>query len=135
MKLDFLDDLSDGGKFPDADPNQLIRLYDFNSREALLFAQFIRKDLLGEEKTIELQSVSFIESINCSLTMKLCTKDMGIISMNNAHFTCMLTKETYTEMLLLIEPFYEADMSGYQWLYDLDIPIDFLFSSGSAGSW
>jgi hypothetical protein len=36
-------------------------------------------------------------------------------------------------MISLLDPFCIKDRKGYQYLYDIDNPIDFLFSP--AGSW
>jgi hypothetical protein len=33
MKLEDLDDITDGGKYPEADPDKLIRLYSFEQEE------------------------------------------------------------------------------------------------------
>ena len=36
-------------------------------------------------------------------------------------------------MIMLLEPFSQNDNLGYQWLYDLDTKIEFLFSP--KGTW
>ena len=70
MKIEFLDDISDGGRFPHADPNQLIRLYDFDNLEANRLRQTIQKVILESNKEIDLTTLDFIRAINCSLTLK-----------------------------------------------------------------
>ena len=42
MKLDFLDDLTDNGKFPWADPGKLLRLYDFDYIEAKQLSKVVK---------------------------------------------------------------------------------------------
>ena len=43
MKLEFLDDISNGGKFKNVAINQLIRLFDFDKFEAAEFRQVINR--------------------------------------------------------------------------------------------
>jgi hypothetical protein len=51
----------------------------------------------------------------------------------NGDFECSLTDAAYKEMVYLMEPFCVKEATGYQWLYEIDCPIDFLFSPG--GTW
>ncbi len=133
MKIEFLDDLSDGGWFPHADPNQLIRLYDFDTFQAENLRQAIRKIIIGSNKEINLATLDFIYPVNCNLNLRISDSDKGIAKSDNKIFICDLTIEKYREMIILMEPFCIKETNGYQWLYDLDTPIDFLFSPG--GSW
>ena len=133
MKIEFLDDISDGGRFPHADPNQLVRLYDFDSLEASRLRQTIQKALIESNKEIDLTTLNFIQPINCNLTLQISNKNEGITTPDKKYFICNLTINKYAEMLLLIDPFCDKEINGYQWLYNLDTPIDFLFSPG--GTW
>lgn len=133
MKIEFLDDISDGGRFPDADPNQLVRLYNFDSLQAKELRQSIQEKIIEGNNEIELTTLDFIESVNCNLTLKISETNKGILTSDNNNFVCILTVEKYEEMIFLMEPFCESEVNIYQWLYDLDTPIDFLFSPG--GSW
>lgn len=133
MKIEFLDDISDGGRFPHADPNQLVRLYDFDSSQANKLRQAIQEKIIESNKEIDLTTLNFIQSVNCSLTLKISDTDKGIVTSDNKNFVCNLTVEKYGEMIFLMEPFCKKETTGYQWLYDIDTPIDFLFSPG--GSW
>ena len=54
--------------------------------------------------------------------------DEGIFSVDHKTFYCALTLEGYHNMLNLIEPFCVKDSKGYQYLYDIDNPTDFLFA-------
>jgi len=60
----------------------------------------------------------------------------GIFTQDNKHFVCKLTIEAYKQMAFLMDPFCEANIGGYQWLYDwgtTDSNIEFLFSP--CGNW
>jgi hypothetical protein len=133
MKIEFLDDISDGGRFPDADPNQLVRLYDFDNLQANMLRQTIQKVILENNKEVDLTTLDFIQAVNCNLTLQISDTDKGITTSDNKYFVCNLTVKKYGEMIFLMEPFCDKETNGYQWLYDLDTPIDFLFSPG--GSW
>ena len=133
MKIEFLDDISGGGRFPHADPNQLVRLYDFDKFQATVLRDTIQKQILESKKAIDLTTLNFIQSVNCNLTLQISDIDKGITTLVNNNFVCDLTINNYQEMILLIEPFCNIEINGYQWLYDLDTAIDFLFSPG--GSW
>lgn len=133
MKIEFLDDISDGGRFPNADPKQLVRLYDFDNLQADMVKQTIQRVILESNKEIDLTTLDFIQSVNCNLTLKISDTDKGITTSDNKNFVCNLTVGKYEEMVFLMEPFCKNETNGYQWLYDLDTAIDFLFSPG--GSW
>ena len=132
MKLEYLDDISDGGKYQHVVTDQLIRLYDFDTVQATLFQQAIKYKLIEKSEPLILNNLEFIEAINCTLTLKIAGEGKGIEKRSNNNFVCLLTKDDYNEMVNLIEP-YLTRLSGYQWLYDKDNGIDFLFSPG--GSW
>lgn len=133
MKLEFLDDLSAGGKFPQAVSNRLIRLYDFDLNQSAALIENISEKILKGNQTLDLSSLGFIEPINCKLVFSISEKDEGLKTQDNIHFECALTIPLYREMIQLIEPFCEGDTNGHQWLYDLNCPIDLLFSPG--GTW
>lgn len=133
MKLEYLDDVSDGGKYPWADPNQLVRLYDFNHSEVEEFRQAIQRMLLDSIKELDVSSLSIVQSVNCKLILRSSPTDKGITTKDKYAFYCDLTEDTYKQMLALLEPFCQFDATGYQWLYDLNNPIDFLISKD--GSW
>ncbi|HNF49341.1 MAG TPA: hypothetical protein PKO18_07085 [Chitinophagales bacterium] len=133
MKLEYLDDISAGGKYSGIITDELIRLYDFNNSEAKEFYNAISLEIVQNENELSLESLYFIESLNCKLTLKLSNYDQGIITYDKLHFICNLSKTRYLIMLRLLEPFCMDAVHGYQWLYDLDTNIDFLFSAG--GTW
>jgi len=133
MKLEFLDDISDGGRFQDVVSNRLVRLYDFDAIQAKKLKDNIIEHILKANKALDLSSLDFIEPINCNLTFIISDKDEGLKCHEEMNFVCTLTPSSYQEMTLLIEPFCEREIDGYQWLYDIDSPIDLLFSPG--GTW
>jgi hypothetical protein len=133
MKLEFLDDVTDGGKYVNVVSKRLIRLYDFDKHQALSLKEVIEKELLDRQKEISLSSLNSVEPLNCNLTLKLSSIDRGITMAKNGDFECYLTDAAYKEMTSLIEPFCIKEATGHQWLYEIDCPIDLLFSAG--GTW
>jgi hypothetical protein len=132
MKLEFLDDISNGGLFKDVVTNKLVRLFDFDSEDAERFQKAIH-ELVETGKSISVHDLSFIKPINCSLTLLIGNEDLGIMKKGEGEFECKLTKEVYAEMIMLIQPFVDNKSGGYQWLYNNMAEIDFLFSPG--GTW
>ena len=133
MKLEFLDDISNGGQFQSVMTDRLVRLYDFDQIQADKFRKTIQQTLIDQGRQLSLNEIDFIESVNCSLTLRISEKDLGIKSNDNSTFFCDLTSNGYENMINLIEPFCKKDNDGYQWLYDIDSPIEFLFSP--SGEW
>jgi hypothetical protein len=133
MKLEFLDDIGRGGKFPQVVSDQLLRLFDFGAGEARMFKDAIQATIIDEQIELELSVLKFVDPINCYLTLQISDVDKGITTQDKINFVCSLTIQGYEAMIYLIEPFYERGAKGHQWLYELDCPIDFLFSSG--GTW
>ncbi len=132
MKLELLDDLTDGGKYKDAFPIQLIRLYDFDLIETRKLIDQITTSILEKETNLDLGHLDFIEKINCNVVLRLSQTSMGIKPVDGFNFNCDLTRADFKDMLLRIEPFL-ADQNGFQWLYDIETSIEFLFSPG--GTW
>ena len=80
-----------------------------------------------------LDYIQFIQARNCNLILLIGEEDDGIFSNRDLNFICSLTIESYQKMISLLEPFCIKETKGYQYLYDLDSPTDFLFSP--AGTW
>jgi hypothetical protein len=133
MKIEYLDDISEGGRYTNVVSDKLIRLYDFDSVQARKLRDLIKKAILDEGVSIDLSSVDFIRPVNCNLVLQIANANKGIATNDNYNFVCSLTIENYKEMIANIEPFCEPGSGDYQWLYDIDCPIDFLFSPG--GTW
>jgi hypothetical protein len=137
MKLEYLNDLTDNGKYPSAYPHQLIRLYDFTKTEAKQLIDMIHSNVIIDQVPFELSTVDFIKSINCSLKFQIDDKDYGIETPSSGNnFICRLTVQSFKEMIGYMEVFADEtnSLGGYNWLYDpSENKIDLLFSPG--GSW
>jgi len=121
MKLEFVDTINEYG-------DHIVKLYDFDKEEACKFLQAIQKTIIEQEKPLDLNSLDFVQPVNCKLILHIADTDEGIFSIDNKTFFCDLTIDGYKEMLHLIKPFCEKNIRSFQMLYDLDTEIDFLFS-------
>jgi hypothetical protein len=126
MKLDYISDINEYG-------DDMVRLFDFDRSEATQFKQLIEVFLFSKNTQIDLAEIDFIEPRNCNLVLRISEEDEGIISDDLENFVCNLTQNGYQKMLKLLDPFCKRDTIGFQFLYDLDTPTDFLFAP--AGSW
>jgi hypothetical protein len=133
MKLEYLGDISDNGKFKQVVTDELVRLYDFDTIQVNLLRSEIQRSIIKEGRALILTNLEYVKPINCSLTLRISDSDVGITTTDKKSFFCDLTLNAYQIMSDLLEPFSEAETNGYQWLYDFDNPIAFLFSPG--GQW
>lgn len=106
----------------------MVRLFDFDKSEALKFQEAINSTLIQKKKSLDLSQLDYIEHINCMVLLMLGEEDEGMVSLDDYHFVCKLTMETYEKMIELIEPYCLKDRSSHQMLYDVDSLTDFLFS-------
>ncbi len=111
----------------------IVRLYHFNAIEATKLSQLIKQTLLVDKGELDLTTIDFITPRNCKLVLRISATDEGILTKDGIHFFCNLTLKGYEVMLAAIAPFCVKESKGYQWLYEADNPIDFLFSP--AGTW
>lgn len=123
MKLEFLYKINEFDE-------HAVRLSDFNSLEAKAFRAALIDSIIDNKKELEVHTLNFIFPVNCSLTLRLCEEDLGIEEVIGKHLYCDLTLDAYKKMVKLLEPFCKKESKGYQWLYDVDTPIDLLFSAG-----
>jgi len=123
MKLKFLENINEYDE-------HAVRLNDFDKEQAAMFLQILKDLTTNQNAFINLSEYEFIEPINCELILRLSETDEGIITDDYQHFFCDLTLEGYVEMIKLIEPFCFKETDAYRILYDLDNPIDFIFSAG-----
>jgi hypothetical protein len=121
MKLEFLDNVNEY-------QDQVIRLYNFDKTEAILFRNAIQETIINKQQSLDLNTLDFIERINCKLILHISDTDEGILTMDNQTFFCDLTLEGYERMVKLIEPFCLKDTKSFQMLYDVDTQVDFLFA-------
>jgi hypothetical protein len=136
MKLEFLDDITDNGKYPYADPDKLIRIYSFDQSEAEKLINVIQFWILNKGESIDISALPFVESINCSLLFEVSPKDFGIDFVSDFRFVCRLSHDGYKRMIGYMNAFCDqkSEMSGYNWLYDPPFKkVDLLFSPG--GTW
>ena len=123
MKLEFLYKINEFDE-------HAVRLSDFDSRQAKAFKDALYDVVIRKKNALEVHELEFVEPINCSLTLRLSEEDLGIEEVVGKHLYCDLTLESYKKMHTLLEPFCNKESKGYQWLYDVDTPIDLLFSAG-----
>lgn len=69
MQWEFLDDISDGGSYAQVVSERLLRLYDFDTEEAIAFKQVIQAMISGQKKEVNLTSLAFINPVNCNLVL------------------------------------------------------------------
>jgi len=121
MELDYIENVNE------LDEN-VVRLYNFDMAEAIKFRDLIKDVIIDKRKRLDLSEVDFIEPRNCNLLFGLFNSDEGILTKDNESFFCILTMESYINMVKLLEPFCLKESRGYQYLYDVDTPTDLLFS-------
>jgi hypothetical protein len=121
LKLEFLENVNEYDE-------HIIKLSDFDSAQAIQFRDWISHLITGKEKYLNITTLDFIKPINCKVILRVAEEDLGIWTTDKEHFICDLTIEGYKNIIKLIEPFCKRESKGYQYLYDLDTPIDFLFS-------
>ena len=132
MKLEYLGEISEGGKYKDVVSENLIRLYDFGQKETTQLVNLIYHRLILDKQSLDLTTVDFIQPINCHVTLQLSSSDEGVIKTDKAEFfICLLTEQTYINA---IEYMKAAADDGYNWLCHTSTDdIDFLYSAG--GTW
>jgi hypothetical protein len=126
MQLDYIENINEYG-------DNIVRLYDFNSAEASKFRQSVIQTLLKDKESLDFATIDFIESRNCTLILRISEEDTGITTIDKKHFFCDMTLAGYENMVVLLDQFCSKETKGYQFLYDVDSQIDFLFSP--AGTW
>ena len=126
MKLEFLENINDYR-------DHIIRLYDFDKSQAIKFRLLIQNEIINKNGHLDLSTFDFISPINCNLILRISENNNGILSDDLKIFYCDMTLDGYNQMVDLLEPFCNNKSSGYQWLYDLVTPIEFLFSP--SGDW
>jgi len=121
MELDYIENVNE------LDEN-VVRLYNFDKAEAIKFRDLIKDVVIHKKKKLDLSEVDFIEPRNCNLLFGLFKSDEGILTKDNETFFCILTMDSFINMVKLIEPFCQKESRGFQYLYDIDNPTDLLFS-------
>jgi hypothetical protein len=120
MKLDFIENI-------DGHDQSIVRLYNFNKKEAIKFRDLLEDTVIAKKQKLDLSQVDFITLRNCNLIFGLFKTDEGILTKDNQTFFCILTIDGFKKMIKLIAPFCKKESKGYQYLYEIDNPIDLLF--------
>ena len=121
MELDYIENVN-------GLEENVVRLYNFDKAEAIKFRDLIKDVIIDKKKRLDLSEVDFIVPRNCNLLFGLFNSDEGILTKDNETFFCILTMESFVNMVKLLEPFCQKESRGYQYLYDVDTPTDLLFS-------
>jgi len=121
MELDYIENVN-------GLEENVVRLYNFDMAEAIKFRDLIKDTIIDKKKRLDLSEVDFIRPRNCNLHFGLFSSDEGILTKDDEIFFCVLTLESFVNMLKLIEPFCKKESRGFQYLYDVDTPTDLLFS-------
>lgn len=124
MKLDYIDDINEYG-------DDVVRLFDFDRSESVKFKQLVQGFIDSGKKQLDFATIDFIEPRNCNLVLRISEEDEGIITEDKVNFFCDLTMKGYKQMVSLLEPFCKRETTGFQFLYDIDSPTDFLFAPGA----
>lgn len=121
MELDYVDNYNGLNE-------NIVRLFDFDKVEAIKFRDLLKGYVIDKKQKLDLSQVDFINTENCNLIFGLFKSDEGILTKDNETFFCILTLESYIEMIKLLEPFCIKESKSYQYLYDVDTPTDLLFA-------
>tara|TARA_B110000211_G_C13950409_1_gene495898 strand:- start:172 stop:549 length:378 start_codon:yes stop_codon:yes gene_type:complete len=121
MELDYIENVNG------LDEN-IVRLYNFNKAEAILFRDLLKETIIDKKQKLDLSQIDFINTTNYNLIFGLFKSDEGILTKDNKTFFCVLTLAGFTNMANLLEPFCKKESKGYVYLYDIDNPTDLLFS-------
>lgn len=90
MTLEYLDDVADGGRYRQAAPDRLIRLYDFNEVELTNFKEKIKDNLIEKGGELIISQLAYVVPLNCSLTFRVSEHDLGVkfFLVNEYAFSC-----------------------------------------------
>ncbi|MEN8745268.1 MAG: hypothetical protein ABF302_02070 [Polaribacter sp.] len=121
MELDYIENVN-------GLEEHVVRLYNFNMAEAIQFRALLIETIMEKQQPLDLSQVAFIKPRNCNLILGLFASDEGILSRDQHTFYCILTLKGFANMIQLITPFCTKESRGYQYLYEIDNPIDLLFS-------
>jgi hypothetical protein len=125
MELDYIENIN-------GLEENIVRLYNFNKTEAIQFRDLLQGTIINKRQKLDLSEVDFIAPRNCNLIFGLFSSDEGIITKDNETFFCILTLEGFINMVKLLAPFCKKESKGYQYLYDIDNPIELLFSPSAS---
>ena len=126
MKLAFIKNIN-------AYNEHAVRLSNFSSAQAILFRETVNGLIANKSTPADITTQPYIETASCRLILSVSDEDLGISTSDNRSFLCELTIAGYQNMVKLLAPFCNKELVSFQMLYDLDNPIELMFSSG--GKW
>jgi hypothetical protein len=126
MTLDYLSNINAFG-------DHIIRLYNFNMVQAAAFLEVFENTILKNKKVLDLSEVLFIDRTGINLKFRIFEEDEGIRTNDGVTFFCDMTYKSFERMAELIAPFTTKETRTYQYLYELDIETDLIFSP--EGTW
>ena len=110
MKLEFLASGS-----PDC---PLIRIYEFNSKEAYELRRIALHLARGKETVVRLHELPNVTAIGgCELTLHQRKSDRGVSAVSSSKFEWALSRAGWLQVADLIRPFSRGTASGFQWLF------------------
>lgn len=129
MKIEYLT-ITDSTHSKDS----ILRICEFDSSEACRFRDILSMLADGSTAIIDLNSIPFVTAAaDCHLFLKIGSSNEGVIVSSGNVFECILTMDGWKDAEGLVEPFCEGNLTGYQWLYNLNTDIKLLFSP--SGAW
>ncbi|SOE23629.1 hypothetical protein SAMN06298216_4014 [Spirosomataceae bacterium TFI 002] len=126
MTLDYLSNINSYGE-------HLVRIYNFNQSQAAAFYDVFKTTIIENRAVLDLSEVLFIDRNGINLKFRIFPEDEGLRTNDGTNFFCDMTYESFENMLRLMEPFCHKETRTYQYLYDLDIETDLIFSP--EGTW
>jgi hypothetical protein len=95
----------------------LIRLFEFDQSEACRLRQLVKSLADGDGQDVALQNEARIKSVGeCRLNLRQGNGNHGVRQAGNLTFECVLTRDGWSNVEELLEPFCESDKAGFQWL-------------------
>lgn len=106
--------------------DKIICLSHFSKAELLMLIQSLKDVQKGNVIVLPEQAYMCYKEVK--LELRLSNRDYGISQENEMSFVCNLSVSAYKNAINLIDQLLTNEMNGFQWLYDIDIPIELLLS-------
>jgi hypothetical protein len=93
------------------------RLIEFNRSEAQQLRQLMQSLVTGDRQHVTLENEIWVEPVaGGSLDLRVGKRNDGVRQEQPLLFACVLTREGWSNVEGLLEPFSESDSPGFQWL-------------------
>jgi len=123
MKINIFENVNDD--YPD---DKIICINDFDTSDLKFLINSIEK-IINEGIGFSITNDTKNQNGSIVLTFSTSEIDYGIKQVDNKSFICILTTSKYSVMGELLQHFMKKDIKkGYQWLFDLNSPIELLLS-------